>query len=177
MAPICPECAAGKHQNCDGASGWNDRYDMLNPCYCLDGGHLSIREERFIHLQANLVDAIAIAKTRDRIKDFDIDAPGIISGLLPDVDPENEPGIRGDSFPELTDNELIITHRIKADREVIKDLMDVEVQNPAGQWVPMVPLPIDIFWFVKQCHCGVHRLGIKSYQEHYAYAHILGMED
>lgn len=42
MLPICPECKAGKHQNCDGVS---DILELRNqkewkiPCGCLEGEH------------------------------------------------------------------------------------------------------------------------------------------
>lgn len=34
---ICPECATGKHQNCDGVADITDFY--LVPCYCEEGSH------------------------------------------------------------------------------------------------------------------------------------------
>jgi hypothetical protein len=37
-APICPECNAGKHQNCDG-SAWNDAADDVDVCACERAGH------------------------------------------------------------------------------------------------------------------------------------------
>lgn len=56
-------------------------------------------------------------------------------------------------------------------------LSDVEIQNSRGDWVPAVPLPFFHWFKIMECHCGKLRLGMKRYQEHYAYAHILGMED
>lgn len=33
---ICPECAQGKHRNCDGTA-WNDRTDLPDTCECDQG--------------------------------------------------------------------------------------------------------------------------------------------
>jgi hypothetical protein len=37
-APPCPECAAGKHGNCDGNT-WDNAKDDLAPCPCAKLGH------------------------------------------------------------------------------------------------------------------------------------------
>lgn len=37
--PVCPECRAGKHGNCDG-SAWDDELDMLTECACAEAGHV-----------------------------------------------------------------------------------------------------------------------------------------
>jgi len=34
----CPECAQGKHPNCDGST-WNDRLDAYDACPCHTAGH------------------------------------------------------------------------------------------------------------------------------------------
>jgi hypothetical protein len=36
--PVCPECLAGKHGNCDG-SAWNDAADDLDRCHCPNAAH------------------------------------------------------------------------------------------------------------------------------------------
>lgn len=33
VEPICPECRAGKHANCDGKA-WDDTADCLTVCRC-----------------------------------------------------------------------------------------------------------------------------------------------
>lgn len=39
-APICPECAQGKHGNCDGSS-WNPAADDIDTCPCAARGHFT----------------------------------------------------------------------------------------------------------------------------------------
>lgn len=36
--PECPECAVGKHGNCDGRS-WDDIEDDYTACPCAEAGH------------------------------------------------------------------------------------------------------------------------------------------
>lgn len=36
--PICPECAQGKHRNCDGTA-WDDQADERTTCACPDEAH------------------------------------------------------------------------------------------------------------------------------------------
>lgn len=61
------------------------------------------------------------------------------------------------------------------------DMMNsIQVQNDRGEWVPVAPLPFPLLpLFLKRfrCGCGKVRWTKKRYYEHYAYAHILGMED
>lgn len=38
MDPICPECAAGKHPNCDGTA-WDFDADELTTCACAGRNH------------------------------------------------------------------------------------------------------------------------------------------
>jgi hypothetical protein len=39
---ICPECATGKHRNCDGTA-WCDVLDAVVRCTCPDTSHLPLR--------------------------------------------------------------------------------------------------------------------------------------
>lgn len=39
MGYICPECKAGKHQNCNGVGYGDD--DTTYPCVCAELGHLA----------------------------------------------------------------------------------------------------------------------------------------
>jgi hypothetical protein len=36
--PACPECAQGKHVNCDGVA-WNTKIDAPDQCACEAAGH------------------------------------------------------------------------------------------------------------------------------------------
>lgn len=36
--PPCPECWAGKHENCSGQS-WDNDADEFTPCPCAERGH------------------------------------------------------------------------------------------------------------------------------------------
>jgi hypothetical protein len=38
IIPDCPECAQGKHGNCDGTS-WNPKADDVDTCPCAERGH------------------------------------------------------------------------------------------------------------------------------------------
>jgi hypothetical protein len=38
MIEPCPECAQGKHRNCDGLS-WDNDADDYTPCPCHQAGH------------------------------------------------------------------------------------------------------------------------------------------
>lgn len=147
MDLICPECQTGKHQNCDGVAAIGDISEPL-PCACTVGTH-PIRK-------SNIYNS---------------------SGLVGLVAPPNDPGVLAAAFPELGFEEDWITpYRLKPDKEIITDLLDVEIQNKEGVWVPAVPLPHFSWFGIRKCHCGKRRLGLKRYQEHYAYAHILGMD-
>lgn len=205
---FCPECATGKHQNCDGVAGMGDLDEELL-CNCKVAEHprrrVGVKEDQSVSEDGlwALSQRIDI-NTRQILENewiarpaypavmvdpmYNIDAPGVESGLVPnsaDVElpppaPENDPGVSATSFPELTpeadEGDWQSNYRIKPDREILRDLMDVEILNEYGVWVPAVPLPIFRWFGVCQCHCGKRRLGKKRYQEHYAYAHILGME-
>lgn len=100
---------------------------------------------------------------------------GIPSGVF--LIPPADPGILDEAFPELSEEPQKYNHRKRPDAEVIRELYDVEIQNNLGEWVPVVPLPLDQAAGMHQCLCGTWRFGKMRYQEHYAYAHILGMED
>lgn len=91
--------------------------------------------------------------------------------------PENDPGILAEAFPELVEDSPALNFRAHPDRGLIQDLMDLEVQNHQGVWVPIVPLPIKLLFWRRQCHCGRKFFTNRRYQEHYAYGHIMGMED
>lgn len=41
---VCPECAAGKHQNCDGKAGIDDNDNFIR-CMCLDKTHRPYSED------------------------------------------------------------------------------------------------------------------------------------
>lgn len=43
--PDCPECVAGKHDNCDGTS-WNPAADDIDACPCAKRGH---KPEQALH--------------------------------------------------------------------------------------------------------------------------------
>lgn len=51
---ICPECSAGKHQNCDGIAGVTDEGEEFIDCGCVSGDH-PIRT--VIHQQEGVVNA------------------------------------------------------------------------------------------------------------------------
>jgi len=90
--------------------------------------------------------------------------------------PENDPGILAEAFPEVVEDRYFNV-RMKPNRAIIQDLLDVEVENDNGDWVPLVPAPFASYLWLNRCLCGKFRLGIMRYQEHYAYAHILGMDE
>lgn len=148
---ICPECYQGKHWNCNGVGNVTDTDAELS-CECVTGEHSS-------RPNAPAVEPELFTQT--------------VYVVPP---PENDPSILADAFPELVDDGYFNV-RLKPNRKVIKDLLDVEVENDNGEWVPMVPAPMWYFLWLNRCLCGKYRLGTKRYQEHYAYAHILGMDD
>ncbi len=55
--------------------------------------------------------------------------------------------------------------------------MNVRCQNTRGEWVPAVPLPLFVTLRRKECPCGERFWTMRGYLGHYAYAHILGMEE
>lgn len=176
---MCPECYAGKHHNCDGVGGIDPHQEAVVeiPCGCMIAPHPHRREGEKEDLGQVVVDGILYLRsqqvdnrTREITQERLDPSPGIGA---PSFVPEEDPGVLGEAFPELDDDGP--GPRLKADASLIPDLYDVEVQNHHGEWVPMVPMPIHIGFGIKQCHCGVYRLGKRRYQEHYAYAHILGM--
>jgi len=156
MSPVpidlCPECVAGKHSNCDGVANlvWNPdtREEVYIRCECN-------------HLTLGIPEAVLTSSPSVKV----------------DKVPDNDPGILTEAFPELVEDGAEVAFvRMKPDATIIKDMYDVEVQNAWGAWVPAVPLPLTWPLGIKQCYCGKFRLGHKRYQEHYAYAHILGMD-
>lgn len=40
--PVCPECRAGKHINCNGQA-WDEHADELTVCFCTNSHHFSSR--------------------------------------------------------------------------------------------------------------------------------------
>lgn len=50
-----------------------------------------------------------------------------------------------------------------------------QTTNKRGDWVPSIPVPF--YGRRKHCRCGRRFWTEQRYREHYAYAHILGMED
>lgn len=199
LGPNCPECKEGKHQNCNGIANVDNYFNPI-PCMCLaEGGHPS--RKPIVDSKGNVLfnwsggymftyDAtLDVVRYLDplpemRTDDYSPDPqPGTITTMnAVSAYPEEgfpDPGIRADSFPELvTDGEVYIPkHRLRPDATVIDDLYDVEVQNADGNWVPIVAQPLISYLFVHRCLCGKYRLGKVRYQEHYAYSHIMGMEN
>lgn len=55
----------------------------------------------------------------------------------------------------------------------------VQAQNTRGEYVPAVPEPLYVGWRLKKCKCDCGEVfkSRREYRGHYAYAHILGMEE
>lgn len=154
MDTICPECLTGKHQNCNGVGGVAADGEILIACTCVIAPHPA------------------------RTHFWPVDPPMIMDVDQPVLDgPPDEGSIWGDAFPELTEADEIASVRLRPQSEVIRDLRDLEVLNSKGEWVPIVPMALHEFFGIITCLCGKRRFGEMRYQEHYAYAHILGMED
>lgn len=147
---ICAKCLAGKHGDCNGIGGMGAGGELLIKCGCsrVEHPNRSYFGEELKH---------------PKLFEFEV--------------PPNEPGLEEAAFPELFfDKGRGI--RVKPDVTIIRDLMDVQVQNKNGEWVPAVPTPIfGAFGKRVRCYCKKWYPNTKRYQEHYAYAHILGMED
>jgi hypothetical protein len=41
--PVCPDCHAGKHRNCDGVT-WDNEADDFAQCPCTDLAHIEVRD-------------------------------------------------------------------------------------------------------------------------------------
>lgn len=54
-------------------------------------------------------------------------------------------------------------------------LSATQVQNDRGGWVPAIPLPLFLSFGRCRCDCGETRRGQRSYREHYALTHVLGL--
>lgn len=56
-------------------------------------------------------------------------------------------------------------------------MSQVSAQNNRGEWVPAIPEPLFVGRGLKQCKCdcGEIRKTRISYREHYALAHIVGL--
>lgn len=146
MHTICPECQQGKHRNCDGI------------------GYVDLIQGVETYIPCECIET----PTNEH--------PGRPLPT-PDVVPENDPGIWNEAFPEMDDDwRFGAKVRLHPDATVIEGLIDLQVENPQGEWVPIVPLPLHQFFGIVTCLCGKRRVGIQRYQEHYAYAHILGWD-
>ena len=44
--PVCPECRAGKHDNCD-TTAWDNDLDAPVPCECWKWGHEPLLENEY----------------------------------------------------------------------------------------------------------------------------------
>lgn len=59
----------------------------------------------------------------------------------------------------------------------------VSTQNTLGRWVPAIPLPLyerggTLRLRIRcRCECGESFRSERAYRGHYAYAHVLGMEE
>lgn len=49
------------------------------------------------------------------------------------------------------------------------------MQNERGEWVPAIPEPYFLAFGRVRCDCGETRWSKRSYREHYALAHVLGV--
>lgn len=56
-------------------------------------------------------------------------------------------------------------------------MSDVAVLNSKGQWVPAIPEPMFVGFRLRHCRCdcGEIRKTRRSYREHYALTHIVGL--
>lgn len=56
-------------------------------------------------------------------------------------------------------------------------MLQAQTQNDRGEWAPAIPEPLYVGVRLRKCRCdcGEVRKGRKSYREHYALAHILGL--
>lgn len=52
---------------------------------------------------------------------------------------------------------------------------EVSAQNRRGEWVPAIPLPF--YGFRKKCSCGAKFWTMDGYRGHYAFVHILALDD
>ncbi len=52
-----------------------------------------------------------------------------------------------------------------------------QTQNTRGEWVPAIPVPYHASLHREKCRCGACFWTLRGYLGHYAYAHILGMEE
>jgi hypothetical protein len=53
--------------------------------------------------------------------------------------------------------------------------MTAQTRNNRGKWVQAIPLPYFLSFGRVRCDCGAVRRGQKSYREHYALAHAMGL--
>lgn len=49
-------------------------------------------------------------------------------------------------------------------------------QNSRGEWVPAIPEPYFVMFGWVKCSCGSKFRGRSRYREHFALAHILGLD-
>jgi len=145
---MCSDCKNNYHESCDGMNDVSE-FGLWNTCDCQNQTHPN--RAHIFH--------------------------GLVGSKMPANLPPNEPGIWGEAFPDLEDDNSDISQlvRMSPTVTVIADLSDVEVKNANGEWTPIVPMPFRSTWGVHVCLCGEVRLGRIRYQEHYAYAHIMNM--
>jgi hypothetical protein len=201
---VCPECISGKCNNCNGIANIDNDNNPV-ACYCKSNPHpnrLSHADRAYYDVDAG-ESSVLILQPREDLgrretdggtwvisQTFNMTTRQIIEEewvALPGF-PANVGGFKLPGTPSADPGEVSLfiedgnitgeDIRLRPDAQIVKDfLMDVQVRNPKGEWVPAVPMPI-FLWFGRcQCHCGKKRWTRVSYMEHYAYAHILGMED
>lgn len=68
---------------------------------------------------------------------------------------------------------------VEQSKKKVTPRSDVQACNKRGEYVPAVPEPLYVGWRLKkcQCDCGEVFKTRREYRGHYAYAHILGMEE
>lgn len=180
---VCPECIQGKCNNCSGVANIA-KDDTYIPCNCKANAHPhrthGAREalgEKFENgTQWVITQSISLNDRRIYREEW-VPLPGLPSAFAEeDMTPEADPGELAftveDGRPYGEDI------RLRPDAQINKDfLMDVEVKNDRGEWVPAIPTPIFLAFGRVQCHCGKKRRNKLSYMEHFSYSHILGMDD
>lgn len=198
---VCPECIQGKCNNCNGIANF-DVDDNAVPCSCKAAAHPHRMSHADRASRTEYEPPVILLETREDQSKMDIGGiPHVISQNISLVDRhiiEEKwvplPGLPkgaltvADGTPEADPGELAFTVedgrpygediRLRPDAQINKDfLMDVEVKNDRGEWVPAIPTPIFLAFGRVQCHCGKKRRNKLSYMEHFSYAHILGMDD
>lgn len=52
---------------------------------------------------------------------------------------------------------------------------NIQTLNDRGEWVSAIPLPYFLSFGRVRCECGEVRRTGRSYREHYALAHVMGL--